>query len=250
MLLDKVVIGSTLEAAYYALINECFFVPNRQCPPMFYRENVETWPKLNFMLGLLSKLLSFEDTETIRIVDNQLKITSQNKTYKYDFGKCFIFDPTGIQHENEIKVTRPKTFIVLDDFELSTLGAKRTEIPPIVAGEGLGKEVHFYSSDRVDGAAYITDCVVESELTLEQINSFDYSDTIVRFIVERHLTSVGVNGILMTYYKNGKPKYRKPKVRHVKRLAFAKDNNVYADTECVKMLDLSMEDIVEEGAKR
>lgn len=247
MLLDKVVIGSTPEAAYYALINDCFFVPNREAPPMFYKENTETWPKLNLMLGLLSKLITFEETETIRLVDNQLRISAQNMTYKYEFGRCFVFDTTGIQLENEVVKTNPMTFLVFDDFELSTMGEHRFEIEPVTNGEAFAREIHFYCSDRVDGAAYITDCVVESELTREQINAFDYSDTMARFVVERHLTSVGIYGIFMTYYKSGKPKYRKPKVKHVNRFTYPRDNNTYADTEWVKMMNLSMEEIVEES---
>lgn len=250
MLLDKVVIGSSIEAAYYALVNECYFVPNRQIPPMFYRENPKTWPKLNIMIGLLSKLLSFEGTETLRIVENQLRIPASNKTYKYDFGKCFIFDPTGVNLENQIKDAKPKTFITLDDFELSTLGDYHFEIESVTGGEDFARELHFYSSDRVDGAKYITDCVVESELTLEQINSFDYSDTMARFIVERHLTSVGIYGTFMKYYKSGKPKYRKPKVHHVQRFSYEKDNNLYEDTEHVKMMSLTLEQIVEESEER
>ena len=248
MLLDKVVIGSTSEAAYYALMNNCFFIPNRQFPPLFYKESTQTWPKLNLMLGLLSKLLSFEDVETIRLADDQVKITAQNEIYKYNFQQCFVFDPTNIQLDNEIEHLKPKTFIVLDDFELSTLGEHRFEIEPIEAKPGFACQVHFYSSDRVDGASYITDCLVESELTQEQINSFDYSDTMVRFVIERHLTSVGVYGTFMEYYKSGKPQYRKPKVRHVKRLIYPKDNNLYKDTQYVKMINLSMEEIVEESS--
>ena len=250
MLLDKVVIGSSLQAAYYAIINDCFFVPNRQSPPLFYRENISTWPKLNIMLGLLSKLITFEDTETIRLTDNQLKISAQNMTYKYNFEQCFVFDTTGIQLENEVVETNPKTFLVLDDFELSTLGEHRFEIEPVTNGEGFAREIHFYSSDRVDGASYITDCIVESELTQEQVNDFDFSDTMTRFVVERHLTSVGIYGTLMTYYKNGNPKYRKPKVKHVKRLIYPQDNNVYSNTRSVKILNLSMEDVVEKSKER
>lgn len=249
MLLGSVVIGSSLEAAYYAIINDCFFVPTRKFPPLFYRENTQTWPKLNTMIGLLSKLIAFENVETIRLVDNQLRISSQNVTYKYKFEQCLIFDPTGIQLENEVIQSKPDTFLVLDDFELSNMGEHRFEIEPITGGEGFSREIHFYSSDRVDGAAYITDCVVESELTHEQINDFDYSDTMARFTVERYLTSVGIYGTFMTYYKNGTPKYRKPKVKHVNRLIYPRDNNIYEDTECVKMLDLSMEQIIEESTK-
>ena len=249
MLLDKVVIGSSLEAAYYAIINNCYFVPTRKFPPLFYRENTQTWPKLNTMLGLLSKLIAFEDTETIRLVDNELRISAQNVTYKYKFEQCYVFDPTGIQLENEIIQSKPGTFFVLDDFELSNMGEHKFEIEPMTGGEGFSREIHFYSSDRVDGAVYITDCVVESELTQEQINDFDYSDTMARFVVERYLTAIGIYGTFMTHYKNGKPKYRKPKVKHVNRFIHLRDNNVYANTEWVKILNLSMEEIVEESAK-
>ena len=249
MLLDRVVIGSTLEAVYYALINDCFFVSNRKTPPLFYREDSQSWPKLNFMMGLLSKAISFENTETIRIVEDSLKISAENTIYKYQFGTCYVFDSTGIQLENDIIETNPDSYTVLDDFELSTMGEHRYEIPPVTNGEGLAGEIHFYSSERVDGSNYITDCIVESELSKEQINSFDYSDTIVRFLVERHLASVGVHGSFMEFYKSGKPKYRKPKVKHVKRLIFSRDNNVYTDTEFVKMMNLSMEEIIEEATK-
>jgi hypothetical protein len=250
MLLDRVVIGSTTESAYYALLNDCFFVSTRQHPPMFYRENIQTWPKLNLMLGLLSRLIAFEDTETIRLSDTQLKISAQNNTYKYNFKECFVFDTTAVQLDNEVEQTNPKTFIVFDDFELSTLGKHRFEIEPISDGTGFTREMHFYSSDRVDGSSYITDCVVESELTQEQLNSFDYSDTIARFVVERHLTSVGIYGTFMKHYKSGKPKYRKPKVKHVNRFSYPKDNNVYADSSTVKILNLSMEQIIEESTER
>ncbi len=250
MLLEKIVIGSNIESAYYALINNCFFVPTRQCPPMFYKENIKTWPKFNFMLGLLSKLISFEETETIRIVDNQLKISAQGTTYKYNFDKCYVFDPTGVQLENEIIETNPDTFIVLDDFELSTLGSHRSSIEPLAREGCLARQVHFYSSDRVDGSTYITDCVSESELTQNELNSFDYSDTMVRFIIERYLTSAGVYGTFMTHYKNGKPKYRKPKVKHVNRFVHPKDNNIYKNTDLVEILNFSMKEIIEESTKR
>ena len=250
MLLDKVVIGSTTTAAYYALINDCYFVPTRNRPELFYRENTKTWPRLNVSLGLLSKLICYDDTETIRLVDNQLRITATNTTYKYNFKSCYVFDPTGVQLENDIVAPRPKTFLVLDDFELSTLGSHKFEIEPISIQRPFARQVHFYCSDRVDGASYITDCIVESELTQEQISSFEYSDTMARFVVERHLTSVGIYGTFMEHYKSGKPKYRKPKVKHVKRIVVEKDNNLYADTENVKIVNSPLEDFVEKVTER
>ena len=143
----------------------------------------------------------------------------------------------------------PKTYRVIDDFELSVLGPKRYELDPLCYSTSLVKELHFYCSGRVDGSDYITDCVTESELTQEQINSIDYSDSMVRFVVERHLTSLGVYGRLMKYYDSGKPKYRKPKVVHAKRLAYEKDNNLYKDSDKIVFLDKSLGEIIEESTE-
>ena len=120
----------------------------------------------------------------------------------------------------------------------------------MISNSNFAKELHFYSSDRVDGSNYITDCVIESELTQDQINSFDYSDSMARFVVERHLTSLGVHGRFMKYYDSGKPKYRKPKVTHVKRLVFEKDNNKYKNTNKIKFIDLSLGEIIEKFPER
>lgn len=259
MLLSGVVLGSSIESAYFALVNEYHFIPTRKIPYMFYEKanmkvlglsnKSEIWDKLNLMLGLLSKTISFEETSNIRIHDDMIRVTTGNVTFKYQFDRLYIFDPTGIQVDTEILETNPKTYHVFDDFELSVLGPKRYQLDPIINGADLGKHLHFYCSNRVDGADYITDCVVESELTQEQLNSFDYSDSIVRFIVERHLSSVGVYGRLMKYYESGKPKYRKPKVVHVKRIVQEKDNNIYQQTEHIKFLNLSLGQIIEESTK-
>lgn len=259
MLLANFVIGSTVESALFALVNNFFFVPTRKMPPLFYKtisppifglnSESEIWTKINLNLGLLSKRISFEDASTIRIVDDKLKIATSNTTFSYHFNKLFIFDPTGIQTDNKIAHTKEKTFCVIDDFELSVLGPKKQSLDPIIREGGFVNQLHFYSSDRVDGSDYITDCVAESELTEKELNCFDYSDTMVRFVVERHLTSLGVHGNLMKLYNNGKPKYRKPKVVHVKRFCFEKDNNIYEDTEKVKFLNLKIGEIIEKSAK-
>ncbi len=259
MLLKGVVLGSCIESAYFALVNELYFIPTRKTPYLFYHQSdvkifglskkSELWDKLNLMIGLLSKRIAFDDAPNIRISENLIKISTSNVVFKYQFEKLYIFDPTGISLDNEVIEARPKTFCVLDDFELSVLGPRRYELESITGGEGFAKELHLYCSDRVDGADYITDCVVESELSKEQLYSFDYSDSIVRFVVERHLSSIQVHGRLMKHYDNGKPKYRKPKVLHVKRLVEEKDNNVYRDTESIKFLRLSLGEIIEKSTK-
>ena len=71
----------------------------------------------------------------------------------------------------------------------------------------------------------------------------EYSDSIVKILVERHLTSSGIDGIFMKNYKSGKRKFRKPRVTHSKRVVKKMDRNIYCDTESVKFLNLQLEQI-------
>jgi hypothetical protein len=232
MLLDKIVIGSTVKSAAFALSKGYYFINVREQLQPFY-DQISEWSRLILELGLSGKLLSYEETPKVRIEDDIIKIATDSHTIKYQFGRCYALDPTRVQHENEFIKTNPKTFLVLDDLELSQMG-KRENIPELVTDLDFARRIVFYTSDRVDGASYITDCVVESVLTHEHLNSFDYSDTMVKFVVERYLKSQDINGIFMNLYKNGTPKYRKPIAKHVNRLVFEKDNNVYKDSEAVK----------------
>lgn len=208
----------------------------------------EAWNKLNITLGLESRRLAFNEQFSIRVVGNHIKFITGNVSFKYSFEKLYIFDPTGVDLENEQIISQEKTFTVFDDFELSILGPKRYSLPPISGGAGFIKELHFYSSNRVDGSNFITDCVVESDLTEKQLNTFDHSDTMVRFYIERYLNSIGIHGQFMKFYKNGKAKYRKPRVVHVSREVYEKDNNMYRDSENVKFLSLSLGEIIAKSA--
>ena len=233
MLLENVVIGSNVESAIYALMNDYYFVNVREHMQPFYR-NITKWSRVILELGLSGRLLSYDECPRVRVENNEIKITSDSRLYKYCFKTCYILDPTRVRHENEIIQTKDKTFLVLDDFELSQLGKNIESISNLSEDSDFSKKIFFYTSDRVDGANYITDCVVESTLTQEQLNNFDYSDTMVKFVVERYLKSQNINGVFMNLYKNGTPKYRKPIVKHVKRLIIEQDNNTYKDSKTVK----------------
>ena len=68
----------------------------------------------------------------------------------------------------------------------------------------------------------------------------------VRFYVIRYLTFLGIHGNFMKLYKNGTPKYRKPKVTHKKRIVIKKEMNVYEDSQNIKFLDKPLERIFDE----
>ena len=196
------------------------------------------------MLSLQGKLLNYSNINLIKIRGEKIKISSELGITEHTFGTCEIFDPTRLDLENRIVHPHPEIYIVYDDFELANLGGKHIELESKKSQSKFAKEIHYYNSSRVDGAQYITDCVVESRLNKDQLGDVQFSDSMIRFAVERHLYSIGITGNFMKLYKNGKPKYRKPRVTHKRRIVAKREMNRYEDSYNVKFLDLSLEDVL------
>ena len=254
MLLKRVVVGSTIEAAIYALLEDAVFLNTRLDPPMFYRElpfsilgstsEPELWTKICLKLSFLGQRLDITEVGSIRIRENTITIIDDLLKSTYSFEECVVFDATRVDLEAKIQKARQPLYLVLDDLELSCLGKKVFEMPEVRNSDDFVSRINFYSSDRIDGAKHITDCVVESYLTKDQLYEYEYSDTVVRFTVEKALSSLGVNGRFMKMYENGNPKYRKPVVKHVKRLVFEKDQNEYRSSKSVKFANFTLQEMV------
>lgn len=258
MLLDRITIGSSIESLTYAFLNDDYFLPTLPFGPLFYERLEEqpllgtntdySWSRLQTIMSLEGRLLNYENLNFVKIVEDEIKISSKEGLFKYEFNVCNIFDPTGIQVENDIIKQNETLYRVYDDFELGNLGGKHKYLEPKLSKDDLARQIHYYTSDRVDGANYVTDCVAESILTKQQINDVDYSDSTVRFCVLRHLTSIGIHGTFMNMYKSGKPKYRKPKAVHKKRVVIEQEQNIYKDSITVKFPRLSLKEILD-GAR-
>ena len=257
MFLDKITIGSSIESLLYAFLNDNYFLPTENSTPIFYKKMSKrilplerqdyNWSRLMTSMSLLGKLLNYEDLYSVRIRNDQIKFIHPRGPHRYHYGVCNIFDTTKVQTDSQIKIKKDSMYTIYDDFELSNLGAKHPYLQSFLSSQDLAKEIHYYISNRVDGANYVTDCVVESFLNKEQINDINYSDSIVRFAVIRHLEAIGIRGNFMNFYKNGAPKYRKPKVKHKKRIVIEKEMNIYQDTDKLKFLNFSMKEILNES---
>tara|TARA_B100001094_G_C17989683_1_gene699523 strand:- start:81 stop:857 length:777 start_codon:yes stop_codon:yes gene_type:complete len=257
MLLENVVFGGTVESALYAFLKNYFFVPSTDFIPPFYKKSSINflgnpredygWSRLNTLMSLEGRLLNYEHISKFKVSKDTVRVVTKNSSYQYYYKNCFIFDSTKVLFEDEIEILENKKhkYIVYDDFQVTNLGSKYKHLHPKISSDSLAKEIHFYSSDRIDGSDYITDCLVESFLFEENLQDFDYSETMCRFAIQRHLTSIGVFGSKAGIYKNGEIKYRKPKVAHNKRVVEKVDQTLYRDTDNIKfMRDYQIEDIL------
>ena len=194
MLLDKLVIGSCTESALYAFLTDSYYLPNNTFGPIFYEElpikvfgstnSRYTWSRCLLTLSLQGRLLSYSEKKKIIIRENRVKILEVPAgPIEYDFQDCKIFDTTDLVLENSITTPKEDSFLVYDDFELSNLGARNKYIKPKSnRSTDLASKIVFYSSDRVPGAKYVTDCLVESCLTKEQVYDINYSERPISFI--------------------------------------------------------------------
>ena len=136
MLLDKVVIGSSVESALYAMLTDSYLVDRDQGPSLFYKRlstpvlfsgsQSEVYTRMILMLALLGKRLPVGSKDSVRVRGKELRIISDNNTFKYSFDSMCVFDPTGVDLENEVKNAINKTFLVIDDFELSVRSSLRS----------------------------------------------------------------------------------------------------------------------------
>ena len=255
MLLNKVVIGHSPESAAYAFLNECYHIQSTDFQPLFFEEyekfslfrvknKSHIWRNLKLWLGLLARNLDYPSLERIRIQDNKIKLFDDNLLAEFEFEKCFIFESLNVAHESEIQETKPPVYKVIDDFIVSRIGKKTTHIAPIYTGDDLLREAYFYNSLRVDGAKFVTDAVTVSYLSHAQLYDFDYSDTMANFKLKSQLNALGYIGYKEKgKYKNGADIYKKLATKHVKRYVLEQDKNKYLDTQSVRFLAPSIQDI-------
>ena len=253
MFLKNIVIGNCINSIVYAFTKDYYYLATNDNIPPFYKtlpirilasnRQDYTWSRFILLMSLQGKVLSCADADSIKIDEDKITIVQNGHRSKYFFDNCYIFDTTDLVLQNKISKTKKDSYKVYDDFEISNLGSKHKYLPPMLSTNNFVSQIHYYISDRVDGANYVTDCLVESVLCKDELNSFDYSDSMVRFYVERHLHSIGVYGNFMNFYKNGSPKYRKPKVIHKTRQLQKVENNTYLDSEKIKFMKLSLGDI-------
>ena len=134
MLLDRLVIGDSVESIVYAFLTDSYFIPTLTFGPIFYKQVDQmflgskrqdlSWSRMQLILALSGKMLNYESIISIKITDNNIRISTKEEVYKHQFNLCLVFDTTKVQLENEILKPLPNIYIVYDDFKISNLGKK------------------------------------------------------------------------------------------------------------------------------
>jgi hypothetical protein len=106
------------------------------------------------------------------------------------------------------------------------------------------KRVWFYLSHRIDGRKPIKDACALSILSEDQIDDFDFSETIVRIKTVEAMKALGLRGPRNGYQYDGSIRYRSFKVEALERTKFLTEAPSWIEQENIKVPQITEQELL------
>ncbi len=244
---DTIVIGGDLNAKIYAYYTKCPCIYGGDAAPfrfdmlekgmpLFKTTNMlQTFEKINFILGLSGQLPMGNKVSSINIRDNLLKATTKDsRLAKFEFNKLIIFDDKDVYGLPLIKEKKVGKSRVLDWFNVRS--GMEHDHDLFATQDDFVRGVIFYPSDRFGNQAsgrVRKDLVATSYLEEEQVKDFEYSDTMARFKILQMMKDAGIKGARNGRDMNNPETYRyySPKIEATQREIIPDVTNYYEEDE-------------------
>tara|TARA_Y100000592_G_scaffold100924_1_gene183754 strand:- start:1446 stop:2345 length:900 start_codon:yes stop_codon:yes gene_type:complete len=262
---NKIVIGGTLPALMTAFIEDCPILFTEPMAPKrfdhldprtkldflkiphsknrFYTFNKKInvgikklllWERLLFLLSLRGLVPLSNLCTRMRHIDSRIICYNDySKIMELKFEKCLYF---GDRNASGF-VTKTKfdadTYLCYDYIAFNKGG--KHEIDFIHTGDDFISEIWFYSSDRIDGNTPVRDACAVSKLTSEQLNDFDFSETMARFKVMQIMKDNGMRGPQNGYTKNGTPRHYNFRTSCIRREIRSFENQLRPSAENIEI---------------
>lgn len=195
------------------------------------QNKIALWEHVFFVLGLKG-LTPFSDfCSSLRIDDNTLTgFSDYAKLRSVDFGVCHYFDEHATYNLLPSKNT-PKTYNVYDRFAFIRGGKHHFDF--IGSDDHFCNEIWFYPSPRQDGETLIKDACVLSILSDDQIDDFDFSETLVRLTTLQKMKDLGLRGPKNGKQADGSQRYRSFKAQAIDRTKLLASPPVWIEGDTV-----------------
>ena len=270
---DEIVVGSSLRALLFASLNDFpvfFTTPEKPIefdyfdpsidlsswrlhnePQVWTTPDGETqtgqskialWEHLLFVLGLKG-LTPFADLcNSLRLDDNTLTGHSEYaKLRTIEFGVCHYFDEHATYNLLRSENTQ-KIYQVYD--RLAFMRGGKHHLDLIENDDLFCNKIWFYPTPRVDGKSPFKDACVLSVLSDDQIDDFDFSETIVRLTTTQKMKDLGLRGPRNGYQYDGSIRYRSFKVEAINRSKFLSTPPLWLETDTIKVPKVSEEELL------
>ena len=220
----NITIGGSLKALQWAyqhgtklIINELSF------PPPYEPPNVKlAWGLLYYKLMMDGKLVGGDNVNGIKINDDDVFVVCKNNVVnKLAYDKITLFDDKNIIGLPDIKKEIDQ-FTVIDTMRSVSFVFKDTSFSH-TTGDNFVKEI-YVQKDYVNSPAQIW---VLSKLNKQELNDFDFSDTMAKFKTETTLKEIGFTGNFMK---------RDEVVLEVVERSVQTKMNAYEDTEKINFI--------------
>jgi len=267
---DKIVIGGGLNALLFSYYNNipCIFV-RPEAPfrfDMFHDKvdlsslgadsacsKLELWQRLIFILSLSGLLPMSSKADSISIKENKMKVITENSRLgRFEFRNIIIFDDHKIKGLPPIRKQEIGKCRVVDWFDVRTGMEHDHDI--LQTKDSFIKEVIFYPSERFGNQKterIRKDLVAISYLDENQLNNFDYSDTMAKFKIIQMMKDAGIKGA-----RNGRDlknpnlyRYYSPKIESVERQIYKNIKNLYKKDKRFSFLCQTPEQVIEKFSR-
>ena len=196
---DEVVIGADLDAVNHAHEHSSYLIKNRNPYHHSYDGCEEEWAEKLYELHARGLCPFVDKSNKIRVYpeDRLLKVFTDHNVYVVEYAKLSIYDDENIEG---FSLNRELLgYRVIDWFDCQ--GLRSLSLDHILTQDQFVNKIKFFKTLRVDGDQKYVDVLCESFLTENQLKSFEYSDTMVRFKILELLKKHGVDNPKMSLWK-------------------------------------------------
>lgn len=265
---DTIVIGGGLNAKVYAYYTKCPCICGNNVAPFRFdmlqkelvqklpgqnKNSLQNWEVLNFILGMSGQLPMGDKVTSLNIRDNIIKATTKDsRLAKFEFNKLVIFDDKDVYGLPLIKEKKVGKSRVLDWFNVRS--GMEHDHDLFETQDNFVREVIFYSSDRFGAqksGRNRKDLVSVSYLEEDQVNDFEYSDTMARFKILKMMKDAGIRGARNGRDVNNPEVYRyySPKIEATQREIIPDVTNYYEEDPRFEFRYDTPEEIASEFSK-
>jgi hypothetical protein len=197
-------------------------------------QKVLLWERILFLQSLRGNIISTKDAHSLRLAGNTITISNEySKILDLVFEKCYYYGDDGAAGFTEKTDLDEATYICYDYIAFNSGG--KHEIDYIRTGDDFVSEIWFYSSDRIDGNTPVRDACAVSTLTKQQLQDFDFSETMARFKTLQVMKDNGMRGKFNGYTKKGKARHYDFRTSSIRRSTQRDYHEPRAHSSCIEI---------------